>query len=151
MKIQAIYHTELNLPNRIESYFHCRRCLEERPADTTPADWSRTQTGITDDGFFQVWCNRHNINVARIELKLKPRLPDEPHPPEWAPGTLVYIKEVIGDHGVAPAGIGRVVEDMDDHVLVRFLDSDEFLQDKLIDIDREEDIAREYLQKIIPS
>lgn len=52
-----------DLENEITAFVHCQRCLEELPEDVSPADWSRTQTGLTSTGEIQVWCNRHDINV----------------------------------------------------------------------------------------
>ena len=70
--IQILYDdTDPNSPNEIASYMHCGRCLEQKPEDISPKDWSRTQIGIRHDGRFQVWCNRCNGNVAIIGFRLK--------------------------------------------------------------------------------
>lgn len=59
-------NTKSNAPNAIESYFHCGRCLSEKPAGISAKDWARTQTGVTADGSVQVWCNRHEMNVVIV-------------------------------------------------------------------------------------
>lgn len=70
MKIEVHYDTNTNVPDYITTFMHCMKCLEELPVGVSPRDWVRTSIGITKKGHFQVWCNRHNINVAHIELKL---------------------------------------------------------------------------------
>lgn len=55
------------MPNRIVTFFHCRRCIEEMPPGTSPREWIRIEAGWTDKGF-QVWCVRHDINVADIDF-----------------------------------------------------------------------------------
>ena len=73
--VEARYDNDPATANAIGVYLHCGRCLEELKRGVTeagalvaqqaPAEYARTQIGITDDGF-QVWCNRHDCNVARI-------------------------------------------------------------------------------------
>jgi hypothetical protein len=55
------------MANRIEQFFHCRRCMEEKPDDQSPRQWARIEAGWTDKGF-QVWCVRHDINIADIDF-----------------------------------------------------------------------------------
>lgn len=59
-----------DIPNTecIEMFLHCALCLKEKPANISPMDWSRTQTGWTKLGL-QVWCNRHNCNVVHIDFQ----------------------------------------------------------------------------------
>lgn len=66
--IQAIYHTDPSLPCAIGMYLHCAKCLAERPRGVSAAEWSRTQIGPHEKGF-QVWCQRHDCNVAVIQLR----------------------------------------------------------------------------------
>lgn len=54
--------------NEIAQYIHCTQCLNERPADVSPMDWSLTQAGFTPAGF-QVWCNRHDCNIVHIDFE----------------------------------------------------------------------------------
>ncbi len=54
--------------NEISAYMHCQLCIAEKPDNVSPKDWSRTQTGWTPRGF-QVWCNRHDCNVAHIDFQ----------------------------------------------------------------------------------
>jgi hypothetical protein len=51
---------------QIVTYFHCRRCLIERPPHTSMSEWARLEMGLTQRGM-QVWCLRHNINVVLLE------------------------------------------------------------------------------------
>lgn len=37
--------------NKIDSYFHCKQCLLERPKDQSPAEWARLSVGSTPKGF----------------------------------------------------------------------------------------------------
>lgn len=75
--IEVVHDTEPDTPNGIEAFIHCGRCLDEWKADpalsTTmaPKDYARTQTGIRADGNLQVWCNRHDCNVAVLSLRVK--------------------------------------------------------------------------------
>ncbi|AMY12481.1 hypothetical protein LuPra_05757 [Luteitalea pratensis] len=58
-------------------YFNCARCmtdLERRGGDQSPREYMRFTVGITDAGV-QVWCLRHNRNVALIEWA-RPRRKD---------------------------------------------------------------------------
>ena len=52
----------------IHAYFHCRKCLDERPADVSPKDWAQLEIGWTTIGF-QVWCKRHDINVVHVDFQ----------------------------------------------------------------------------------
>ena len=54
--------------NKIGSFVHCAKCLAEKPKNVSPKEWSRTQFGWTDKGF-QIWCNRHDINVQAFDLQ----------------------------------------------------------------------------------
>lgn len=54
----------------IGAYFHCGQCLNEKPDDVSPRDWSRTQTGLLPDGRIRVWCVRHDREVVTT---LRPR------------------------------------------------------------------------------
>jgi hypothetical protein len=53
-----------NRPNGITAFMHCQRCVEEMPGDTSPSDWARLAVGLQADGTIQVWCERHQCNVA---------------------------------------------------------------------------------------
>lgn len=55
-----------NLPEKIELYFHCKKCIQGKPASSSAKSYARLAVGFTPDGNIQVWCNRHNINVALI-------------------------------------------------------------------------------------
>lgn len=54
--------------NKIVSYFHCKKCLEELPVGMSPRHWQRTQAGWTKKGL-QVWCVRHNENIISLDFE----------------------------------------------------------------------------------
>ena len=53
--------------NEIEMFFHCKKCLEELPPDTSPREWVHIEAGWTEKGF-QVWCVRHEMNIIHVDL-----------------------------------------------------------------------------------
>jgi hypothetical protein len=55
------------MQNGIEAYIHCGRCLTERPAFMSAAEFARLAVGYTPSGI-QVWCVRHNMNVYHLDL-----------------------------------------------------------------------------------
>ena len=54
--------------NSILAYMHCRRCVETMPEGFSPQTWSRLSVGWTELGF-QVWCNRHNVNIVHVDFE----------------------------------------------------------------------------------
>ena len=52
--------------NKIHQFMHCRECIEEKPFEARPRDWMRFEIGLTDEGTLQIWCVRHECNVAEI-------------------------------------------------------------------------------------
>jgi hypothetical protein len=56
------------MTNRIQAFFHCRKCLEEKPPDQSPREWIRIEAGYTKEGV-QVWCVRHEINVLDLDFE----------------------------------------------------------------------------------
>ena len=69
--IQFVHNPNIDAPSEIHAFIHCGKCLEERPAGITPAEWARTQTGYTATGF-QVWCTRHDVNIDSVTVQLAP-------------------------------------------------------------------------------
>jgi len=71
MKKVAIDQSEKDRPipntEEITSYFHCAKCLNERPSDVSPRDWARVSVGFTRLGV-QVWCARHDCNIIHIDF-----------------------------------------------------------------------------------
>lgn len=53
------------MKNEIKMYLHCAKCLHELPAGVSPADYAKVNVGITNDGI-QIWCIRHDCNVALL-------------------------------------------------------------------------------------
>lgn len=49
-------------------YFHCKKCLEELPLDTSPREWAQLEIGYTPIGL-QVWCRRHECNVVHVDFE----------------------------------------------------------------------------------
>lgn len=66
--VQAIYHSDPSEPCGISAFVHCAKCLAEKPQDVSAAEWSRTQMGPHAKGY-QIWCVRHDCNVAVIEIR----------------------------------------------------------------------------------
>lgn len=54
--------------SQINMFFHCVKCMDERPGDVSPRDWADLETGWTEKGF-QVWCKRHNCNIIHIDFE----------------------------------------------------------------------------------
>lgn len=67
----------MKVENQIVSYVHCAECLNELPKGSSPMEYARTQTGLTVDGSIQVWCNRHDMNVALINEKTISKLREQ--------------------------------------------------------------------------
>ena len=51
----------------IKQYLHCGKCISEIPKGESPSSYSRYSIGWTRQGL-QVWCTRHNCNIAHIDL-----------------------------------------------------------------------------------
>jgi hypothetical protein len=60
------------LPNRIETFIHCAHCIETRPPTTPARDWAKLEIGIDDEGNIQVWCVRHDVNIAVFRMSVEP-------------------------------------------------------------------------------
>ncbi len=54
--------------NEIVGFFHCGLCLESLPKGMSPREWSQLEVGFTPHGI-QVWCKRHECNVAHLDLE----------------------------------------------------------------------------------
>ena len=69
------------MANRIGAFFHCRQCMEERPATISPREWSRIEVGWTPQGL-QVWCVRHDCNIFDLDFQGQQavQLPDDYDP-----------------------------------------------------------------------
>ena len=77
LMIQDIVHqrnSSENIPVKIQTYYHCKLCMQELPADQSPEEYQRTQTGATKDGL-QIVCVRHNLNV--LDMKLGTLIPND--------------------------------------------------------------------------
>ena len=54
-----------NASLEIELYLHCSECLKDLPETIAPRTWQDVEAGLTKDGV-QIWCKRHNCNIALI-------------------------------------------------------------------------------------
>lgn len=70
MKVQII-HDDKPVPNQITSFMHCAKCVDEKPNDLSPRSFASIEVGITDKGFIQVWCKRHELNIDIMNFKVK--------------------------------------------------------------------------------
>jgi hypothetical protein len=52
----------------IKSFFHCKRCLTDKPGDISPRDYAMLEVGWTELGM-QVWCKRHEANIIHISFE----------------------------------------------------------------------------------
>ena len=51
----------------IVEYFHCAKCMDEKPDYVTPQEYTNYEVGLTMFGI-QVWCKKHNIEVVYLNL-----------------------------------------------------------------------------------
>jgi hypothetical protein len=68
IKEEKMKNMKAVVPNDIVAYLHCKKCLEERPPELSPMEWSRVQVGWTVKGI-QIWCNRHELNVMHMDFE----------------------------------------------------------------------------------
>jgi hypothetical protein len=54
--------------NEIVAFFHCMKCLDEKPDGTSPREWAQLEVGFTPIGL-QVWCKRHELNILHIDFE----------------------------------------------------------------------------------
>ena len=54
--------------NQIKSFMHCRGCLEKKPDNLSPKQWSNLEVGWTEKGL-QIWCIRCDMSVVSIDFK----------------------------------------------------------------------------------
>jgi len=54
--------------NDIKMFFHCKDCLNDKPDDASPQEWSRLEVGWTVKGL-QVWCIRHCHDVITLDFQ----------------------------------------------------------------------------------
>lgn len=55
-------------PNQIKAFFHCAKCMPDRPPDLSPREWVQLEAGFTKVGV-QVWCKRCELNVIHIDFQ----------------------------------------------------------------------------------
>ena len=49
-------------------FIHCMKCLRQRPAGQSPAEWARLNVSLSAKGL-EVWCVRHAIKIDAYEFK----------------------------------------------------------------------------------
>ena len=59
---------EIPNTNEIKSFFHCAKCMPDKPGDQSPRMWASLEVGFTLLGL-QVWCKRCECNVAHIDFE----------------------------------------------------------------------------------
>lgn len=67
-KLKKVIPRPVPSENSILLFIHCRRCLQEIPEGQSPQTWSRLSVGWTELGF-QVWCNRHEVNIVHVDFE----------------------------------------------------------------------------------
>ena len=53
--------------NKIFSFYHCKKCLEEKGDYISARDYASFEFGATKKGF-QLWCTRHEENILALDL-----------------------------------------------------------------------------------
>jgi hypothetical protein len=72
--LKLIANIGVDEPKRIYSFYHCKQCVEEvrvgweKGVEESPESYARLSVGLTDIGL-QVWCVRHDMNVAHFSEK----------------------------------------------------------------------------------
>lgn len=59
---------DIPVDKRIQTFFHCTKCLKQMPENESRETWGRFQIGMTPEGF-QVWCARHQHNIIHIHFE----------------------------------------------------------------------------------
>jgi len=57
------------MSEEVSFWLHCARCIKEVPVGMSPKEYSRQQSGVTEDGRIIVWCNRHEMEVGTFVLE----------------------------------------------------------------------------------
>lgn len=67
LKRWGVQRKPLVMKNLIKAFFHCKKCIEEIPPNTSPREWAQLEVGWTRYGV-QVWCKRHELEVEHFHL-----------------------------------------------------------------------------------
>ena len=54
------------MPCPIESFWHCRECLQELPSGISPKVYASISVGLTKEHTIVVWCNRHDKTITEV-------------------------------------------------------------------------------------
>jgi hypothetical protein len=66
--VTVTYDVDPRLPDKGHSYMHCALCMRDKPDGITPQKWARQQLAVTKEGQLQLWCVRHDVNIALLEF-----------------------------------------------------------------------------------
>ena len=58
-----------NFDNYIYRFIHCALCIKEMPNTLSPREWINVEVGIIKNGDIQVWCIRHEKNIAIFDME----------------------------------------------------------------------------------
>lgn len=60
--------SEITNDHSIRTYFHCARCMREKPEDVSMRDFAKFEIGWTEIGL-QAWCTRHGVNIVHVNFE----------------------------------------------------------------------------------
>ena len=57
--------------NPSESFFHCKKCLNEvqNTPNTSPREYVHLEVGVTPDSTLMIWCVRHEETVCEVPFE----------------------------------------------------------------------------------
>ena len=55
------------MENHIKQFWHCHKCIDELPENTSPREFIHVEVGFTRAGM-QVWCVRHEENIIHLDF-----------------------------------------------------------------------------------
>ena len=58
---------EMEGSNRVKKYWHCEKCMYEKPDGVSPREYGNYEIGMTDYGL-EIWCKRHDVRVTHMNL-----------------------------------------------------------------------------------
>lgn len=54
--------------NEILTFFHCAKCMRDKPPNLSPRQYVRNEIGFTPKGL-QIWCIRHEENIIHLDFR----------------------------------------------------------------------------------
>jgi hypothetical protein len=55
------------MKNEILLFWHCAKCVSEKPAHKSPREYASIEAGWTKKGF-QAWCKKCEMNIINLDL-----------------------------------------------------------------------------------